>query len=217
MKIGYSTVCRYLRQWDYTRIRPRPHAMEADPERQAKFKQQVAPLITEPEVDLWFLDETGIWGHVYPYLVWAKRGSKPVVPYCGEHWRTSVIGAVRPNDGRFVAWLISTGNSQTVQVFLNELQTQVNHRKRNILILDNASFHHAKELKFGVLEPWYLPPYSPELNPIEELWLQLKKRFFVGWFPTSAEALEERVIEALNHYDEQPTFIKSVCAMTTYL
>jgi len=123
----------------------------------------------------------------------AMRGTKPVLPVLAEHWRTSIVGAVRPSDGYFCALSISGGNQWTFQVFLDELNRQIDPAKRNIVILDNARFPSRKFLAWGRLEPLFLPPYSPELNPIEELWLQLKKNFFYYWLPTDQENLENKV------------------------
>jgi transposase len=53
-------------------------------------------------------------------------------------------------------------------------------RKRNLLILDNASWHKRKSLNWHFFEPLYLPPYSPDLNPIERLWLVMKANWFAN-------------------------------------
>jgi len=167
-------------------------------------------------VDLWFADETGIQANPRPYVVWAKKGSKPTIPYLGEHWHQSVIGAVRPTDGRFFSLIITQGNTDLFQVFLDQLNEQVDPAKRTILVLDNVSFHKAQRLRWGRIEPLYLPPYSPELNPIEELWLYGKKRFFNHWFPKCESMLEDRTANALTYFMDNPAIVQSVCAMTTY-
>jgi hypothetical protein len=214
--VGYSTLCRNLREWGYARLRPRPKAHKADPVAQAAFVTQVRQVIQTDDPDIWFGDETSFWGDPSPYLVWAKKGSKPTLPYRGQHDRISVVGAVRPPDGTFVALLISTGNSQLFQVFLDELNRQVNPAKRNILILDNASFHKVQSLNWGKIEPWFLPPYSPELNPIEEVWLLIKTCDFHHWMAQSQEQLENKVADALRQYMNQPQRIQSAANMSAY-
>jgi transposase len=174
-------------------------------------------LIETEHPDLWFCDETSFWGDPAPYLVWARKGSQPTVPYSGKHYRTSVVGAVRPQDGEFVALLITVGNSQLFQIFLDELNRQINPAKRNILILDNASFHKAKTLNWGKIQPLYLPTYSPEFNPIEELWLVIKTTYFNQWMARSQQGLEDKVVETLIIYQNNPESVKSICAMSAYL
>ena len=198
-------------------MRPRPKSVKADPVKQAEFVQTVRPLLTAPATDIWFADESGIASDPRPYLIWAKRGTKPILPVLAEHWRTSIVGAVRPSDGYFCALSISGGNQWTFQVFLDELNRHIDPAKRNLLIMDNARFHHASALKWGKLEPLFLPPYSPELNPIEELWLQMKKNFFYYWLPTDQENLERRAMEALNYYLDHSRIVKSITATTGYL
>jgi len=167
-------------------------------------------------VDFWFCDEAGIQANPRPYLVWAKKGSKPTIPYLGEHWHQSVIGAVRPADGRFFSLIVTKGNTDLFQVFLDELHHHIHPTRRTLLILDNVSFHKAQRLRWGRMEPVYLPAYSPELNPIEELWLCGKKLFFYHWLPDSESDLEERTATALNYFTDNPSLVQSVCAMTTY-
>jgi transposase len=167
-------------------------------------------------VDFWFCDETGIQASPRPYVVWAKKGSKPTLPYSGEHWHQSVVGAVRPADGRFFSLMITMGNADLFQVFLDELQPHLHPTRRSLLILDNVSFHKSGHLRWGRIEPWYLPSYSPDLNPIEELWLQCKKLFFNQWLPDTESQLEQRTATALAYYMDNPDLVKSVCAMTTY-
>ena len=71
-------------------------------------------------------------------------------------------------------------------------------RPRNLLILDNASWHKSKSLKFGRFEPIYLPPYSPDFNPIERLWLILKAECFTDFIAKDRDALIARLDRALN-------------------
>jgi transposase len=205
-----------LNRWEYARLRPRPHCSKADPAAQRTFVEHVRALHQNADVDFWFGDETGIQASPRPYVVWAKKGSKPTLPYTGEHWHQSVMGAVRPADGRFFSLIITMGNTDLFQVFLDELQRHLHPARRSILILDNVSFHKSSLLRWGRIEPLYLPPYSPELNPIEELWLHGKKRFFYHWLPGNELELEERTATALTYYMDNPALVQSVCAMTTY-
>ncbi|MBM3324743.1 MAG: IS630 family transposase [Calditrichaeota bacterium] len=217
MSVGYSTLCRNLHEWGYTRLRRRPKAHKADPGAQATFVARVRQTTRNDDPDIWFGDETSFGGDPSPHLIWAKKGSQPTIPYAGQHYRVSVVGAVRPRDGEFVALLVSTGNSLLFQVFLDELNRQINPAKRNILILDNASFHKVRSLNWGRIEPWFLPPYSPELNPIEEIWLLIKTNGFHPWTATSQEHLEDKVANALHDYIHQPQCIQSITNMSAYL
>jgi len=156
-------------------------------------------------VDLWFGDETGIEATPRPYVVGALKGSKPTIPYVGDPGRQSVIGAVRPSDGYFFSRIVPIGNPDLFQGFLDERNRRVRPDQRNILILDNVSFHNAKRLHWGRLQPLYLPPDSPNWNPIEERWLSGKKTFFKHWIPQRESELENRTAAALNYFADNPS------------
>lgn len=216
MNVGYSTVCRNLNEWGYSRIRPRPKAVKADPVKRAAFVQTVHLLLPKAP-DLWFQDETAFWADPAPYKVWARRGTKPVIPRLVTHQHVNLFGAVRPTDGHFYTFIASHGNGKLFQHFLDQMQDQINRNRRTIMVLDNIRFHHSRDLDWGDIEPLYLPAYSPDLNPIEMLWLVLKKRFFNGWIPSDKEPLEQRVTNATAYYQQRPDLVRSACAITTYL
>lgn len=200
----------------YRLKRPRPKAHLADPVAQAAFVADIRTLLEGEDPDLWFEDETSFWGDPPRYRVWARKGTQPTVPYLGQHYRTGVMGAVRPRDGKFVSLLVSTGNSQLFQVFLDHLNQQIDPNRRTILILDNVSFHKAKCLRWGNIAPCYLPSYSPELNPIELLWGLIKPRHFRQRLALSQQRLDDMVAEALVIYQDSPDQVRSTCSMAAY-
>ena len=196
--------------------RPRPHHVLADPKKQQAFIDRVKELKSDPNVDIWFHDETGFWADPPPYRVWAFKGTTPILPRIKSHDRCNVMGAVRPSDGTSLTLIIGKGNSRMLQIFVRELHRYLNQCKRTILILDNAKFHYFKGFDWGNIEPMYLPAYSPELNPIEELWLQMKKTYRNNWKSTKKAPLDEQVFEVLKSYDRDIEKVASICAMSKY-
>ncbi len=98
------------------------------------------------------------------------------MPYESAHLRMSVSGMVCPRTGEFSALMFSHTDTQVFLDYANQdLQLQ---RKRNILFCDNASWHKNASLKWGNFERVFLSPYSPDLNPIEKLWLIMKAEWF---------------------------------------
>lgn len=91
------------------------------------------------------------------------------------------------------------------------MQNHISPDKRTVLILDNASWHKVKKLKWGKIEPFYLPPYSPDYNPIERLWLDLKTKFFSCFTANNSNELIDKIIEAINYYYDNPEVCKSIC------
>jgi transposase len=163
-------------------------------------------------VDLWFLDESGIERNAKPYRIWARIGSNPELSYnTTAHQRENIIAAVRPADGKLVSLIMPTVNTYAFQLFLDELKGRVNSRKMNLLILDNATYHRTAALDWGSLIPWFLPPYSPQLNSIEKFWLNLKQTFFYLLATVKEERFSEAVDQVLNYYVSQPNVCKSIC------
>ena len=105
------------------------------------------------------------------------KGNKTRVTKNGDPVRMNAIGLVCPRDGQFFAIEASHVDSDRFQAFLDEANKCVaDTRKINVFILDNASWHKKKTLDWGVFEPMFLPPYSPDLNPIERIWLVMKAK-----------------------------------------
>lgn len=218
-QLSYATVTRYLHDLDFHLRVPRPWPLPLldEPQREVKrqeFLAQIKALAQEPNLELWFGDECGVDGDPKPRRRWVQPGSKPKVPHLGKHIRRNVVGAVCPQSGEFFSLLFDGVDSAVFQCWLDQLQASVGPKPgvRRVLVLDNASWHKVKTLQWHDFEPLFLPPYSPDFNPIERLWLRLKADFFADWIARSGHELEERLCAALNHFIDSPTQISSICA-----
>ena len=135
--------------------------------------------MADPSVDLWATDEVHFQQHGSRCRMWVPPETKdPILLHHPTRRSVGYFGAVRLRDGRF--WSCrETGkfNAVTFWEFLKQLrQLSRTRRRRVVVIADNARSHHAR-----LHQPWreehapgfeldYLPPYSPELNPIERVW-----------------------------------------------
>ena len=131
---------------------------------------------------------------------WVKVGSRPRVPYLGDHIRYHVIGAASPQRGELFSLVVPHSDHLVFQAFLDELAKHTSRNephKRIVLVLDNASWHKHTSLNWRGITPCYLPAYSPDYNPIEAIWRVLKDRFFNGWIAKTPEALIERLCCAI--------------------
>jgi transposase len=154
VECSYETVRRLLHEKGYRLKVPQPWPDRQDDEVREEFVIRLATLVRDPEVELRYGDETGIEGEPKPRRSWAMKGSKPRVVHNGDHVRLSVIGTVCPRTGEFFAIEASHCDTDVFQVFLDEAAASITPtRKRNILILDNASWHKRKSLNWHLFEP----------------------------------------------------------------
>jgi transposase len=217
-EIGYRTVVRWLHRADFRLKVPRPWPNGQDDEKRKVFVEQTRTCLEDTDIDLWYLDETGIEGDPRPRRRWAKKGKKIRQPYQGTHIRMSATGLVCPRTGEFYALMIPHSNTTVFQIFLDNANADVVfERKRNLLILDNASWHKSKSLNMGRFERVFLPPYSPDLNPIERLWMLMKGEWFSDFYARSREELTERLINALNWITDRRELNKRTCGIPTKL
>lgn len=198
-EVGYRTVLRWLHEEGFSLKVPRPWPNGQDEKKRADFIDQLKDFLSDPDTDIWFLDETGVEGDPRPRRRWALKGEKVTVPYKGTHIRMSATGMVCPRTGEFYALIFNHTDTQIFQIFLDHANQEIRfQRKRNILICDNASWHKSVSLKWGNYDRVFLPPYSPDLNPIERLWLIMKAEWFSDFVAKDTKQLVDRLCKALN-------------------
>lgn len=198
LAVSYATVWRLFHKRGFSLQVPRPWPDRQDEEAREVFREELGKMMENEEIELWFQDEMGVEGDPRPRRRWAKVNSKPTITKNGDHLRTNVCGMVCPRTGEGFMLEFSHNDTDVFQTFLDEANKAIEFKRpRQILIMDNASWHHAKSLDFGRFEPKYLPAYSPDLNPIERLWLIIKAEWFKDYVCKTREALVDRVCEAL--------------------
>jgi transposase len=210
VECSYETVRRLLHERGYVLKVPQPWPDRQDEEAREKFREALSELAEDPDAELWYGDETGVEGEPKPRRSWAMKGSRPKVVHNGDHVRLNILGTVCPRTGEFFAIEASHCDADVFQVFLDEAAESIAPtRKRNVLILDNATWHKRKKLNWHFFEPFYLPPYSPDFNPIERIWLIMKAEHFPNIHCRNKAALIEKVDRALCDFMDNPKKIAS--------
>ena len=195
---SYSTTIRWFHEEGFCLKVPQPWPDRQDEEARKTFVEWLFKAVKDPTVELWFCDETGIEGDPRPRRRWIQKGEKGRVTKNGDHIRMNVMGMIRPREGEFFGCQFSHSDRDCFQAYLDEANKTIRFNdRRQLLIMDNASWHKIKSLEWGRFEPVYLPAYSPDLNPIERLWLVLKAEFFTDHVSKTREALIERLDQAL--------------------
>lgn len=212
VELSYSTCWRYTKESGYSLQTPRRLNSQSSPELQEQFIKELNELI-EKEIPIFFCDEVGIEGDPRPCKSWFLKGTKLRVKNDELHVRQSVIGAVNHASGEFFSLVVPYTNTEVFQTFLDEFSLDFNTLENPVyLVLDNASWHHTKKLNWYGILPIYLPPYSPELNPIERLWKVLKDRYFRNWYSRDEDVLTDRICEGLLSFYKNQDEVASICA-----
>jgi transposase len=140
---------------------------------------------------------------------WAKFPLRPMVQAMITHQYTYAYAAVCPQDGTFDALVLPQVNGACMQIFLTEVAAR--HPNENvIMVLDGAGWHKSKFKRPANLKLHFLPPYSPELNPQEIIWHELREKWFHNKVFASLDALEEQLVDALGQFEQQPETMKSI-------
>jgi transposase len=214
IECSYETVVRFFHKEGFALKVPQPWPDRQDEAKRDKFRKTLNQLCQQPDVDIWFADESGFEGDPRPRRRWDRKGNKTRITKNGDHVRMNVMGMVCPRTGEFFAIEASHSDSDTFQAFLDEAGRFIQFkRSRNILILDNASWHKRKSTNWNGWEPMYLPPYSPDLNPIERIWLVMKARWFNNYVSKSVDRLIERLDQAILDVINHPEKVKKTTSI----
>ncbi|MCP3876529.1 MAG: IS630 family transposase [Desulfobacteraceae bacterium] len=205
IECSYQTVVRFFHNQGFALKVPQTWPDRQDEEKRKVFLEELELLYKDRKVDIWFQDETGFEGDPRPRRRWDKKGNKTKVTKNGDHLRMNVMGMICPRTGEFFAIETSHSDTDTFQAFLEEANKTIKlKRKKNILILDNASWHKKKILEFYGWKPKFLPPYSPDLNPIERIWNTMKARWFNNHVCRNAQQLMDRLDQAILDVIDNP-------------
>ena len=171
-------VYHVLHQLGYSYLSPRPRHRRANPAAQEQFKLQLPTRLqalrqqhSDKRVRVYFQDESRFGQQGTTTNVWARRNSRPTTVRQTEYQYLWVLGAVCPETGHSDGLLSPQLNTQIVNLFLEQFSQTLAADEHAAMIWDGAGFHVSGKLKVPAnVTIIQLPAYSPELNPIENLW-----------------------------------------------
>ena len=110
-----------------------------------------------------------------------------------------IFGAVEPKTDNAFALVLPEVNTENMQLYLDQFSATFQPDEHVALFLDQAGWHGANKLKFPAnITPMPLPPYSPELNPVERVWEYLKERYLSHRLHNDYEAIVDAACIAWN-------------------
>ena len=141
---------------------------------------------------------------------WAPRPLRPLCQGMLTHEYTYVLGAVDVCTGEFESLILAHVTTGCMQLFLNEVSAR-HPDEKIVMVIDGAGWHRSDKLKApDNIYLLTLPPYAPELNPIEHVWDELREKFFHNRVFKSLEALEDHLAAALKAWEQDPKVIASI-------
>ncbi len=215
LELGYRTAVRWLHELDFHLRVPQPWPERQNEEERKRFVEELRLWCEDPTVELWFSDECGVEGDPRPRRRWVQPGKRRTVPYLGDHIRQNVIGAVAPQSGALFSLIVDGVDTDVFQVFLDQMAKAIPKKPgvRQLLIVDNASWHRAARVNWHHFQPKFLPSYSPDFNPIERLWLRLKADWFWDFIARTPQELTDRLCTALRSFIDLPAKTASICSI----
>ena len=208
-----------LHRLDYSSLMPRPQHEQANPEVQEFFKEIVVEQIDaiaaahpEEEIHTYFEDEARFGQKGTITRVWARRGSRPRAVRQTGFSSLYVLAAVCAATGAMSAVIMPTLNTEVVNLFLEQFSRELPAGVHAVLIWDGAGFHTGEDVVVpSNVSLIQLPPYSPELNPVENLWHYLRAHHWSNRPYRDYDALQEEAVRSLCAVREDTETIKTVC------
>jgi len=218
IRLSANSVGRLLAQLGITPQKPLWRAYQQDPERVRQWVEEEYPAIAKEArqlgAEIWFADESGLRSDYHAGTTWGLKGKTPVVRSTGARHRLNMLSVVNRR-GR-MRFMIEKGgvNGEVMCRFLDRLM--VGSSKPVFLIWDGHPTHRSTEVNEkirsykGRLRVHLLPGYSPELNPGEGVWREVKAHRLgrAGVF-TFAD-MKSKTLGALRHLAHRPDKIRKL-------
>lgn len=174
-------------------------------------RQLVPNEIETQQIDIWSEDEARVGQQGSLCRIWAKRGTRPRKVKQRQFISTYLYAAACHSTGESCALILPCANTDMMNIFLKELSDKIASDRHAALIIDQAGWHIAHELQVPsniTLIP--LPPYSPELNGVEQIWEWLRNHHFSNQCYKNYEHIVESVSTAWNEIAFRKDLIKSI-------
>lgn len=162
-------------------------------------------------IEVWFQDEARIGQKNGRTRIWAKKGTRPRLPADQRYQSAYIFGAICPMLGKGAALVLPKADTGAMQMHLDEISLAVAPGSHAVLLMDRAGWHTTAKLAVpGNLTIILLPSYSPELNPVENVWQYLRQNWLSNRVFESYDAILEAACEAWNRLMALPDTIRSV-------
>lgn len=217
IKLSLPSIGRLLAQLGFTCQKPLYKAIQKDESLINEWLKNVFPKIKKRAnsegAEIFFGDAAHIRSDHHASKTWGLKGKTPIVQSTGARFSFSLISAIT-SKGQ-MRFMVTEGGVDS-QVFIDFLKRLVTGSKTKIfLIVDNGPSHISKKTNEFVksisnkLELFFLPPYSPELNPDELVWNHLKNHTVGRSTVTDKQDFKKQVTKSMKSLQKKPEKIRS--------
>ena len=205
-------VRRMLHRLDFRHVSPRPIHPRTTLEDQEDFRNNFSQLarallpdgVSREDVLVFFQDEARIGQKGMLTRVWARKGTRPRIPRDYRYGYVYLFSAACPETGDAVGHVCDKANAREMNRHLRDVGRELPEGKHAVMVLDGAGWHKSKDLEIpSNVSLLHLPPYSPELNPIETVFSVLKHRHFANRVFESAEHVRKTVTKVWDNFSHK--------------
>jgi hypothetical protein len=156
-------------------------------------------------------EDEGRFGRVsIPRRAWAPPGVRPHAPQQVIREYTHVYAAVAPAEGKMTSLILPSADTEMMNLFLEHV-SKTFAKYFVVMQVDRASWHHSKELKIPTnMRLIAQPAYSPELNPVEHIWEEVREKHLTNLALASLDEVIGKVCDGLNQLDADPERLRSM-------
>ena len=172
----------------------------------------IPPAAKGRPIELWWQDEARVGQQGSLTYIWGELGSRPRALRDQRFDWTYLFGAACPARGVGAALVLPRANTHAMNLHLREISTQVTPGAHAVLICDGAGWHKTggRLTVPANISLLHLPPYSPELNPVENIWQFLRQNFLSNRVFADYRAIVDACCEAWNALIAMPDRIRSI-------
>jgi len=217
IKLSPTSVGRLLHQLGFSCQKPLYRAYQRDADLVKRWKEDVFPNIQKRAkkegAAIFFQDESGIRSDFHSGKTWALKGRTPIIETTGARFGLNMMAAITPRGEMNFMIVHGTVRSDQICEFIKRLMH--GRESKVFLIWDGHPTHKSKKVKEciasfdGRLEVFLLPSYSPDLNPIEQLWNHAKGNGVGRKVIYGPDLLKSAVINRLRSLQKLPKKIAS--------
>ena len=219
VKYSMEGTRRLMRRLGFRHVSPRPLHPKAKPKDQEKFRENFQDIVKDAvgsdkagrTIEIWFQDEGRIGQKGMLARLWARKNSRPRVACDHRYGYVYLFGAACAERMLAVGHIADRANTASMNEHLALISGSVQPGNHCVLVLDGAGWHKSKELEIPEnITLLILPPYSPELNPMENVIQYLKQNRFANRVFKDVAEVREACRKGWDWLCDSPTEIASI-------